>query len=82
MSLKNRLNRITNKIPKKQEETQDNKVVTWLIENRHEEFIDAIRKTWRISIKNPKTEKDLQEHDQLNERIEAIIQEYSHVGEY
>lgn len=82
MSLKGRFNKIKSKMPPEKEKDEQNdvkeKVSTWLIENKHEEFIENIKLAWRISIKGVSaTQKELAEYNRLFKRVNEIVEEYS-----
>ncbi|MBM7702852.1 hypothetical protein [Metabacillus iocasae] len=84
MSIKGRLNRIQSKLPpliKVEKSEQDDlyeKISVWLIKQKHEEYIDCIRKSWRISIKGVEaTAQELKEIERLTERLYEIVEEYS-----
>ncbi|WP_394513109.1 hypothetical protein [Priestia aryabhattai] len=82
MSLKGRLNRIQNKLPQKEEKEKQNelneKVASWLIENKHQEFMESLRQAWRISIKGEEVSiQELAEYTRLINRINEIVEEYT-----
>lgn len=82
MSLKGRLNHLQSKLPRKEKKDEQDesceKIISWLIDNKHEEFIESLRQAWRISIKGE--EATLQEqarYDRLAIRLNEIVEEYS-----
>lgn len=82
MSLKGRLNHLQSKLPRKEKNDEQDesceKIISWLFDNKHEEFIESLRQAWRISIKGE--EATLQEqarYDRLAIRLNEIVEEYS-----
>lgn len=82
MSLKGRLKRIQGQLPQKEKKDEQNelyeKVISWLVKHKHEEYIESLRKAWRISIKGEgATLQEQAEYDRLFLRINEIVKEYS-----
>ncbi|CAH0178052.1 hypothetical protein SRABI84_01354 [Peribacillus simplex] len=75
MNLKGRLDRIQSKLPQKEENQPKDieNVGVWLIENNHQEFIDCVRRTWRISIKGElATDSERSEYERLLDLMDEI----------
>jgi hypothetical protein len=79
MNLKSRLRTIEKHLPDK-ETTESDPVIKWLIENKHEEFIDCIKRIWRIKIKGENiTEEEKEAYNKLALRVWQIRKQYSHL---
>lgn len=77
MSLKSRLRILEKNIPAKKTRNID-PVTKWLIENKHEEFIDCFKKIWRIRQKGKNiTKEDKSVYNELVIKLEQIREEYS-----